>query len=77
VQKALLPSFDLHNAFASTLNDWAKEVTECFNFKQLHHLRTEDLEGGVPGIISQIGGGAEIDNLAVGGRGHANVAAAI
>ncbi len=63
MQKALLPSFDLHNAFASALNDWAKEVTECFNFKELYHLRTGDLQGGgVPGRISQIGGGAEIDN---------------
>ena len=31
LQKCLLPSFELQNAFISALNDWLKEVTECFS----------------------------------------------
>ena len=32
IQKTLLPVFDIANAFVSALNDWVKEVTECFNY---------------------------------------------
>ena len=29
-------AFDLANAFVSALNDWVKEISECFNFKDLY-----------------------------------------
>lgn len=35
IQKCLLPTFDMNNAFVSALNDWVKEVTECYNYKEL------------------------------------------
>lgn len=37
VQKCLLEKFDLSNAFVSALNDWVKEITECFSYGDLYN----------------------------------------
>jgi hypothetical protein len=33
IQKTLLPSFEQENAVTSALNDWVKEVAECFAYE--------------------------------------------
>ncbi|EAS03160.1 hypothetical protein TTHERM_00446420 (macronuclear) [Tetrahymena thermophila SB210] len=43
VQKCLLPQFDLSNAFVSALNDWVKEITECFNYADLYSSNETDV----------------------------------
>lgn len=32
----MLPKFNLPNAFISALNDWMKEVLECYEYKELY-----------------------------------------
>lgn len=54
VQKCLLPNFDLNIAFVSALNDWAKEISECFTFKDLYlnkEYKQQNLENY---ILSQV-----------------------
>lgn len=44
VQKCLLPQFDLSNAFVSALNDWVKEITECFHYSDLYNANETDVK---------------------------------
>ncbi|CAD8161990.1 unnamed protein product [Paramecium pentaurelia] len=44
LQKALLIEFNLKNAFMSALNDWLKEVQDCYDLKTLYIIEPINIE---------------------------------
>ena len=36
IQKCLLRDFNIENAFLSALNDWMKEILECYSYQELY-----------------------------------------